>query len=41
MGVLKDLNKQALSLQKQDKNKDIPLYRFRLGSYFYTDLNND
>ena len=41
MGVLKDLNKQALSLQKQDKNKDTPLYRFRLGSYFYTDLNND
>jgi hypothetical protein len=41
MGVLKDLNKQALSLQKQDKNKTSPLYRFRLGSYFYTDLNND
>lgn len=38
MAVLKDLNKQALTLQKQDKNRDETLYRFRLGSYFYTDL---
>jgi len=41
MAVLTDLNKQALTLQKQDKNQDTPHYRFRLGSYFYTDLNHD
>ena len=41
MTVLKDLNKQALALQKQDKNSEKTLYRFRLGSYFYTDLNNE
>ncbi len=40
MAVLKDLNKQALFMQKQDK-KSPQLYRFRLGSYFYTDLDDE
>ncbi len=39
MAVLKDLNKQALTMQKQDKESAEPHYRFRLGSYFYTDLS--
>ena len=39
MAVLKDLNKQALTMQKQDKESAAPHYRFRLGSYFYTDLS--
>jgi len=39
--LLKNINKQALQLQKKDKNKDEAKYRFRLGSYIYTDLDND
>ena len=41
MVVLKDLNAQALALQKQDKKSQGPHYRFRLGSYLYTDLDNE
>lgn len=41
MQVLKDLNQQALALQKQDKTMPGPHYRFRLGSYIYTDLDNE
>ena len=39
--VLKDLNQQALALQKEDKKSLGPHYRFRLGSYLYTDLDNE
>lgn len=39
--VLKDLNSQALALQKQDKKTTGPHYRFRLGSYLYTDLDDE
>lgn len=41
MRVLKDLNQQALALQKQDKKTSGPHYRFRLGSYLYTDLDDE
>lgn len=41
MLVLKELNQQALSLQKHDKKISGPHYRFRLGSYFYTDFDNE
>lgn len=41
MAVLKDLNQQALALQKQDKTSSGPHYRFRLGSYLFTDLDNE
>ncbi len=41
MAVLKDLNKQALSMQKHDKSLNDSHYRFRLGSYFFTDLENE
>lgn len=39
--VLKDLNAQALALQKEDKKAPGPHYRFRLGSYLYTDLDDE
>ena len=39
--VLKDLNQQALALQKEDKKASGPHYRFRLGSYLYTDLDDE
>ncbi|MEY8204038.1 MAG: DUF6502 family protein [Bermanella sp.] len=38
MAMLQDLNKQALTMQKHDQHSAEPHYRFRLGSYFYTDL---
>jgi len=41
MQVLKDLNQQALALQKKDKTIPGPHYRFRLGSYIYTDLDDE
>jgi hypothetical protein len=41
MQVLKDLNQQALALQKKDKATSGPHYRFRLGSYIYTDLDDE
>lgn len=41
MQVLKNLNGQALALQKQDKKMPGPHYRFRLGSYLYTDLDDE
>jgi hypothetical protein len=41
MAVLKDLNKQALGMQKHDKTLNNNHYRFRLGSYFFTDLENE
>ncbi len=41
MAVLKDLNKQALSMQKHDKSLSDSHYRFRLGSYFFTDLEDE
>ena len=39
--LLRELNKEALSLQKQDKNKDGAIHRFRFGSYFYTDCDHE
>ncbi len=39
--VLKDLNQQALALQKHDKKISGPHFRFRLGSYLYTDLDDE
>ena len=41
LAVLKDLNQQALALQKEDKKAPAPHYRFRLGSYLYTDLDDE
>lgn len=41
MQVLKELNSQALALQKRDKKEAGPHYRFRLGSYLYTDLDDE
>lgn len=41
MQVLKDLNQQALALQKKDKIRPGPHYRFRLGSYIFTDLDDE
>lgn len=41
MQVLKDLNQQALALQKKDKIIPGPHYRFRLGSYIFTDLDDE
>lgn len=41
MLTLKELNKEALNLQKQDKKMDDPKYRFRFGHYFYTDAENE
>lgn len=41
MNVLKTLNKEALSLQKLDKKNDEAVYRFRMGTYFYTDLDDE
>lgn len=41
MATLKNLNKEALALQKQDKQNDQGRYRFRLGSYFHTDLDGE
>ncbi len=41
MTVLKALNQEALTMQKQDKQLDDANYRFRLGSYFYTDLDDE
>lgn len=39
MDVLRSLNKEALALQKQDRQHEQAHYRFRLGSYFYTDMD--
>jgi hypothetical protein len=41
LAVLKDLNQQALALQKEDKKTPGPHFRFRLGSYLYTDLDDE
>jgi len=41
MAMLKSLNKEALNLQKSDKQSDKPTFRFRLGTYFHTDHDNE
>lgn len=41
MAMLKNLNKEAIALQKADKRADTTKYRFRFGSYFHTDQQHD
>lgn len=41
MSVLKDLNKEALVFQKQDRKLDGPKHRFRFGTYFYSDSDHE
>lgn len=39
--LLKNINKEALSLQKQDKKINKQKHRFRLGTYFFSDVDHD
>lgn len=41
MSTLKQINKEALALQKQDLKRDEAKYRFRFGSYFYSDVDHE
>ena len=41
VSLLKSINKEALALQKQDKKSNKQKYRFRLGTYFFSDLDHD
>ena len=41
VSLLKNINKEALSLQKQDKKSDKQKHRFRFGTYFFSDIDHD